>query len=809
MQQSQKPPPPQDLPDPVAQEAGLADTAFFALGVIRQQYRLIVATALFAAVVIAAACLIYLLIAPLVYVAKTQLVIERGKSAFLHEAVVSDTPVDSAQVESEIQILTSQRVAGLTVKALHLADAPGNAAVGGGLVASLKRRVAAFLRSRGLMRPKAAASGADPQQEAAEALLRDLQVTRVGLSFILSIIYQSDTPEQAVRVADGIAEAYIFDQMDSKYKMQRQASDWLQSRLNELRQQAMSSEEEVNAYKTRNNIVTAGGAPINEQEVGELNKQLVDARTKTSDILARLDRTEAVLRCVEAGDRPTGERPGADCPDRGGRDFYGAVSDLLNNPVVTKLRQQYLELVARETEFSNRYGSGHAAVVNLRNQVRDLQNAIFNELRRLSDSYRSEYLISKQRRDAIEADLARSVAQAQTMNRAQGALRELESNAASARSIYEVFLQRYTESLQQQTHVMPEARILAPGTAQQKIPLRPAVILALSLFGGLGCGLGLAFMRVALDRVFRTSKQLEGALQVPCAALLPLVKTRSKVKGTPTPLTVTVADPRLIVQNDSVFWTVVGAPLSRFAEAIRALKLTVDLHQLDGLSTVLGFTSALPNEGKTTAAAALALLMGQVGHRVIVVDCDLRNPSLTRALAPNAAIGLLEVLSGENTLDEASWHCPITGLTFLPTVLKPGLSHTSEILASSATKKLFEQLRRDYDYVVIDLPPLAPIIDVRATGHLVDFYFLVVEWGGTKVDVVKHALTEARPVIERLLGTVLNKTDFAEMSHYDRNRSQYYHNEHYGKYLDIDMSANSGPLAGSASHSSFMSRLRG
>src|SRR5262249_11424508 len=200
------------------------------------------------------------------------------------------------------------------------------------------------------------------------------------------------------------------------------------------------------------------------------------------------------------------------------------------------------------------------------------------------------------------------------------------------------------------------------------------------------------------------------------------------------------------------------------------------------LSTVIGFTSAVPNEGKSTTAASLALLIGQVGQRVILIDCDLRNPSLTRALAPNGTTGIVEVLSGERSVDEVSWRCPVTNLVFLPAPEKSGLLHASEILASAAAKKLFEQLRLSYDYIVVDLPPLAPVVDVRATGHLVDFYFLVVEWGTTKIDVVQHALSRARPVYENLVGAVLNKTDMDQIGHYDMHRSEYYDNKHYARY---------------------------
>jgi polysaccharide biosynthesis transport protein len=784
MLQTQKSSPDPDVSDPVAEEAGLAETAFFLIGVIRQQYHIILPAALITALIIASVCVTYIWVTPPAYIAKAQLLIDRGKNAFLQaQALLPDVPIDSAQVESEIQVLMSGRIAALAVKNLQLAEDPEFVGPNGQLLDTLKSRLGDFLRALGLLTPKdPAKSDSDPVSQAAGTVLSNLQVNRIGLSFILEISYQSRYPERAVQVANAIADAYIFDQMDSKYKMQRRASEWLQTRLNELRQQAVANDEAVNSYKAKHNIVTAGGAPISEQEMAELNRQLVDARAKTSDNLARLNRIENILRCADAGGHPADRAAADSCPDKSGTDFFGAVSDLLTSQIVTKLRQQYLDLVNREAEFSTRYGRDHAAVVNLRNQIRDIQNSLLNELKRLAESYKSDYLISKQRQDAIDKDLARSVAQTGEKSKVQATLRELESNAQGTRSVYEMFLQRYTESLQQQTYVTSDAKILAPaGLALQKIVLKPVIIAALSIFGGLGLGFGLAFLRVAMDRVFRTSQQIETVLRVPCVALVPLIKT-TQVVQTPAEDNAAAGVRRTIFRNGDVFWTVVDSPLSRFAESIRSIKLAADLQQVSGLSTVIGLTSSLPNEGKTTTAAALGLLMGQVGHRAIVVDCDLRNPSLTRALAPNATTGLVEVLCGEKSVEEVSWHCQVTGLTLLPAVVKPGLLHTNEILASAATKRLFEQLRLSYDYIIVDLPPLAPIIDVRATGHLVDFYFLVVEWGVTKIDVVSHTLRGARLISEHLLGAVLNKTDMDQITHYDRLRSEFYKNKHYGRY---------------------------
>jgi capsular exopolysaccharide synthesis family protein len=227
-------------------------------------------------------------------------------------------------------------------------------------------------------------------------------------------------------------------------------------------------------------------------------------------------------------------------------------------------------------------------------------------------------------------------------------------------------------------------------------------------------------------------------------------------------------------------------PLSRFAESIRSIKLAIDLNPTKTSNKVVGITSALPNEGKSTISISLAQLIGHAGKRIIIVDCDLKNPSLSTELAPNASAGIIEVISGAKTLEEAVWRDTKTNLEFLPVVKRNSLVHTSEILSAEQTRTLFDKLRASYDYIIVDLPPLAPVVDVRATTQLVDCFILVVEWGRTKIDVVQHALHTAPNVYETLIGTVLNKTDMKALKRYNGYQNDYYHNEHYVRYGYVD-----------------------
>jgi polysaccharide biosynthesis transport protein len=140
------------------------------------------------------------------------------------------------------------------------------------------------------------------------------------------------------------------------------------------------------------------------------------------------------------------------------------------------------------------------------------------------------------------------------------------------------------------------------------------------------------------------------------------------------------------------------------------------------------------------------------------------------------------VISGRISLEDAIWRDPKTNLAVLPTAKKKPLFHTSEMLSAAATKQLFDHLRATYDYVVVDLPPLAPIIDVRTTTSFIDCFILAIEWGRTKTDVVQHALHTAPNLHEALIGAVLNKTDMRAIKRYNNYYSDYYSNKHYSRY---------------------------
>ncbi len=682
----------------------------------------------------------------------------------------------TGMVESQVELLQSENVSLAVIQRFHLANDPEFSGRRFGFFGGLIDSVSNMF---GHDAPK---SDYERTRQAAAVFAKRLTVRRIGLSYIIEISFQSLDPQRAADIANAVADKYITDQLEGKFEAARRAGVWLQDRLRELREQALTAERAVVEFKAKNKIISTGGSDkrlVDEQQVGELNTQLVIARTHASETKARLDRIQAVLR--------------DDLPET---IVNSTVSDSLKNDVITRLRNQFLDLSAREDDWSKRFGPNHLAVVNLRNQIGEIQNSIVNELRRIADSYKSDYEIAKQDEAGIEQALAKAEGQSMITDQAQVELLELDSNAKSYRALYDDFLRRYVESVQQESYPFTEARTVT-SAARPLTRSSPQVSLALLIAtaGGLIMGVGIGRLRDLSDRVFRTRSQVEELLALDCLAVLPKVgemqadpsqretneiaTNSAQSDQTEEQLSLDAIGgpprPRTIAPQQDVLWHVVDFPLSPFAESIRSIKMTAGKS-----SKILGITSSLPNEGKSTISASLAQQIAHSGKKVILVDCDLRASKLTRRFAPGATAGLLEVAYGDVSLNDVVWTDRTTNLSFLPTFETHRLLHAAEILGRDELKNLFEKLRKDYDYVIVDLPPLTPIVDVRATKGLVDLYVFVIEWGRTKIDLVERALKELG-IYDNVLGVVLNKTPGAGLRRYEGYGS-YDHDKYYKYY---------------------------
>jgi capsular exopolysaccharide synthesis family protein len=241
---------------------------------------------------------------------------------------------------------------------------------------------------------------------------------------------------------------------------------------------------------------------------------------------------------------------------------------------------------------------------------------------------------------------------------------------------------------------------------------------------------------------------------------------------------------RIIARRDALMWQVADFPLSPYTEAVRSIKLAIDLLRVKvpkkarKPKNIIGITSTSPGEGKSTISASLAQLIANADKHVLLIDCDLRAPRLSRTLAPNAKLGLLEVMSGDASLDDVIWTDQSKRLNFLPAVATSRIPHTAEIIAADELRALLDRLRGAYDYIIVDLTPLVPIVDVRATQGLIDNYIFVVEWGRTSIDLVQRSLKDAVGIYNNTLGVVLNKVGTNELKRYE-GYGAYGHDKYY------------------------------
>jgi succinoglycan biosynthesis transport protein ExoP len=533
-----------------------------------------------------------------------------------------------------------------------------------------------------------------------------------------------------------------------------------------MRMQVSSAERAVVDFKRTHNIVQSlNGQLLNEQQVSEVNTQLILARAAKAEAKAKLNRIQQVMK--------------QDVPD-------ASVTDALHSEVIIKLRNQYLEFAAKERVFAERYGPNHLATLNLRTQMLELRHNIEDEMKKIAESYKSDYEIADTREQNLTTSLAGAVSDSQSTNQAQIQLRELDSNAQSARTVYDSFLQRYMESVQQQSFPISEARMISTAIVplSKSSPNLVLTLAATTMAGGL-LGFGIALFREFSDRVFRTPAQIEDVLGANCIATLPALKLANPAMAN-APVSVShpdkkAAPPRTLTANGLLRY-VVEAPFSQYTEGLRALKVVVDLNGVLKSNKVVGMTSTLPNEGKSTVASNFAQLIAHAGQRVILIDSDLRNPSLSHHLAPNAMLGLVDVIAGKADLSDAVWTDPATGLLFLPAGATDKLLHTNRIMASDTMRNFISRQRDIFDFVILDFPPLAPVVDTRATTSFVDSYIYVVEWGGTKRELAETVLGGAPEVYDRLLGVLLNKVNMAQMSRYEGHASPFKYRKHYARY---------------------------
>ncbi|GJD64266.1 Tyrosine-protein kinase etk [Methylobacterium frigidaeris] len=672
-------------------------------GVLRQSWPIIAACIVLC---VAGAASFVMLSVP-VYSAATQLLIEpqRQQQLLSFEAGMLDLTLDNAQVESQIELLRSERITSAVVKALGLSEDP-----------EFQREDGWLSWLRGSPETPARDAESERVRVATAILTRRVGVRRVGQSYVIEITAQAFRPERAAEVANAYTDAYMRDQFDAKARVARSGADWLQARISDLRVELNGSARAVEDFKIRNDLASGHSGLLVEQQLSEMNSQLVTARAQTTQASARLARIQAVLQAGTS---------------------TAAVAEILNNQVMTNLRQRQQDAAQREAEARERYGPEHSSVVAARGEVEQAERDVATEVRRIAQIYLSDHDIAVSRERGIELRIRQLIAEADRRRLARVTLSELEAQAQSYRRMYQNLLEKLSETVQKETLPVTSARVIAPATTPlDKSSPRGKLTLALGTAVGLLLGVAISTVRYTLDQTVRSSADLQRVPGLSCLALLPAVGKR--LRGRAKPLGLEAID----------------APFSGYTRALRGVKIALDIAREGRTVGTLGITSVSSGEGKTSVALNLACLSAQANCRTLLIDADFLDCSLTRMLAPGATEGLLEMLAdGRDTILPTR----VPNLDILPAVFSARPAQSSDILRSKQMHEVLNRVAGTYDLVVLDLSAMQATTDARAIGRILDGMILVATWGETERDSVEMAAITLEAAYCRLLGVVLNK----------------------------------------------------
>jgi capsular exopolysaccharide synthesis family protein len=684
------------------------------------------------------------------YTATTLLVIDpRQAKVVATEAVMQGLTPDSSTVETQVRVIESPVQLARVMEALRLFDdpefdpavaRPGEVAlkVSGLLEAVLGWLPGEWLIATGLAKelaPAAAEMAPERRREAAiERFGAGLNVAQEGRSFVIGLSFTSTDPDKAARVANALAELYVQDQIDAKLTGTKKAVGFLGDRLLALRDEVQKAEAAVEDFRRQHNLVSTEGVSLRERDLSDLSRGLIAARTRLAEQQAKLQMTRE-LRV------------------RGGRDL-DTVGDVIGSQVIINLRQQEALLNKEESELKAQYGDRHPRMLTLITEKENLQDKVRREVDRIVKGLENEVKVLATGVGTIEREIEQLKQQTVVDNEAAVRLRELEREAQASRQLYESFLERFKDAREQQDVIEADARVVSPAAAPTQPSTRgPKLFGAVGFTASLALGGLLALLREWLDGTLRSTRQAEQALGLPVLSLVPRLKGHQKPHR-----------------------YLLAKPLSAYAEAIRSVHAALQPAGVENPPKVFLVTSALPEEGKTTLALSLAAYAASCGQRALLVDVDLRHPSVHRSLNTAAApeAGLVELATGERTLDEVVRLDPETSVWYLP--IRRRTAHPSSLLGSQKLRLLLQQLRERFDFIVLDSAPLLGVTDGKVAAHLADEAVLAARWGKTPKNAVAQALAGIEGV--NVAGAVLTQVDLRKHAK-DRYGDA---GQYYGKY---------------------------
>ena len=679
-----------------------------------------------------------------IYEASGQIVVNRGDSnliTFKDSQPVMDY-YDQAELDTEVRILQSDLMALQVIRQLNLDKRP---------------------EFGGHSDPKQSNLVADPLQSDSghiSGLLSrfkgSLHVNLIPNTRIMEIHYTSTDPQLAAGIVNTLASTYVEQNFKTKFESTMQASDWLSKQLVDLQMKVETSQEKLVRYQKEHEILgTDEKQNIITEKLDELNKEMTQAESD------RMEK-EAVYRETQSADPlAVAAAIGSDTS----QNTSGLTSALLE-----RLHDQQAAIQIQVAELSTQFGPAYPKVQQLQNQLKEIDHQLQLETSKAVDRLKGRYLAALQRENMLRVSFEKQKQEANKLNESAIEYSLLKRDLDSNRTLYEGLLEKLKEAgvtagLRSNNFRIIDAARVPTSPSEPNIPRN----LSFALVLGLISGVGLAFVLENMDNTVRTPEQAQAISALPSLGMIPLGS-----KSTSGALGPTGKRLALTASNEAVELVTQTRPQSQMAESYRALRTSLLLSNLGAPPKIIMVTSARPQEGKTTTSINTAIVLAQKGIRVLLIDADLRRPSVHKTLGMGPRSGLSNVLTGSATLPQT-----ITPSTILPNlfVLPAGTPppNPAELLASSIMRDLLADLREMYDHIVIDTPPTLSVTDAVVLSPSADATILVIRSGQT----TKPALRRARDVLVQVnahvAGVLLNAVDL-------RSPDYYYYYEYQGKY---------------------------
>jgi capsular exopolysaccharide synthesis family protein len=547
-------------------------------------------------------------------------------------------------------------------------------------------------------------------------------------------------------------QTYVENNFKARFESTMQASDWLSKQLVDLQMKVETSQEKLVRYQKEHEILGADEKQnITMEKLDELNKELTAAESE------RMDK-EGAYRLVESGD-PEAIASSVDASDGNGQS---------STTLLPVLRAKEADLKIQAAELNTQFGPSYPKLSILNNQLKEVDSQIQSEIKKTVSKVRGQYAAALQRENMLHDALEKQKQEANKLNESAIEYTLLKRDVDTNRQLYEGLLQKLKEAGVSAGLKSNNFRII-DGARPPTGPIEPNVPrnLLFAAVLGLASGVGLAFLLEGLDNTVRTTEQAQLISGVPSLGMIPLGSKGAREGPNPKRLVIATS-------KEAVELVTQVRPQSQMAESYRALRTSLLLSNIGAPPRIIMVTSALPQEGKTTTSINTAVVLAQKGVRVLLIDADLRRPSIHKTLGMGPHSGLSNVLTGSTTAEQA-----ITRSTILPNlfVLPAGTPppNPAELLASAKMRDLLNLLAEQYDHVVIDTPPSLSVTDAVVLSPRADAVVLVIRSGQTTKQALRRSRDILMQVNAKVVGVLLNAVDLSSPDYY-------YYYEYQGKY---------------------------